>query len=109
LVTGDFKGRITSWDTETLNPVVSFVGHEQIINAMDGCGGQSFGCGPPELVSASRDGIYIHSDLGTVKIWDLRQGNNPAAVIAPTEGSPLIDPWAVSFGNYIILIDRKFF
>lgn len=37
--------------------------------------------------------------LGSVKIWDLRQGNTPAAILAPAEGEPTIDPWTVSFGT----------
>ena len=56
-MTGDFSGRITEWDLERGSTVSSFTGHDQIINAVDGCGGQTFGCGPPELVTASRDGI----------------------------------------------------
>jgi hypothetical protein len=32
----------------------------------------------------------------------LRQGNTPAAILAPAEGEPIIDPWTVSFGNFFV-------
>lgn len=95
-------GRVTAWDVNTLEPITSFKGHDQIINAIDGCGGLSLGCGPPELVTASRDGIEVSSlfySLGSIKIWDLRQGDSPVAVLAPAEGQPIIDPWTVCFGT----------
>lgn len=57
LVTGDFEGGIKLWDLERSKSVLSIKGHDQIINAMDGCGGQSVTSGPPELVTASRDGF----------------------------------------------------
>ena len=37
-------------------PVYSVKAHEQIVNAMDGCGGLGIGGGAPELVTGSRDG-----------------------------------------------------
>jgi WD40 repeat protein len=57
IVTGDFNGGIKVWDLENSKAILSFKGHDQIINAMDGCGGQSFTSGPPELVTVSRDGF----------------------------------------------------
>lgn len=57
LVTGDFSGGIKVWDLERSKSVLALNGHDQIINAMDGCGGQSLKSGPPELVTASRDGF----------------------------------------------------
>ncbi|KAJ3276996.1 WD repeat-containing protein 92 [Terramyces sp. JEL0728] len=92
LATGDFGGRLSIWDLERLDkPDISFSAHEQIINCIDGLGGKSINCGPPEIVTGSRD--------GAVKIWDARQPDNPVAVLAPAEGEPVIDPWTVSFGN----------
>ncbi|KAI8899521.1 WD40-repeat-containing domain protein [Globomyces pollinis-pini] len=90
--TGDFNGRISLWDLETLSkPLMSFKGHDQIINCIDGVGGQTMNSGPPEIVTGSRD--------GTVKIWDVRQGDTPVATLAPEEGAPVVDPWTVAFGN----------
>ena len=57
LVTGDFNGGIKVWDLESSKSVLSLKGHDQIINCMDGCGGQSLTAGPPELATASRDGF----------------------------------------------------
>lgn len=40
-------------------PVYSANAHKEIINSIDGVGGQSIGCGAPEIVTGSRDGeIY---------------------------------------------------
>lgn len=38
-------------------PVYSCNGHKEIINCIDGVGGLSIGCGAPEIVTGSRDGI----------------------------------------------------
>jgi hypothetical protein len=43
----------------TVAPVYSVNAHKEIINCIDGVGGQSIGCGAPEIVTGSRDGeIY---------------------------------------------------
>ena len=50
-------------------PVYSANAHKEIINCIDGVGGQSIGCGAPEIVTGSRDGeIYksLRSDNHTV-------------------------------------------
>jgi hypothetical protein len=44
---------------DTRAPVYSANAHREIINSIDGVGGQSIGCGAPEIVTGSRDGeIY---------------------------------------------------
>ncbi|KAL2919813.1 hypothetical protein HK105_200730 [Polyrhizophydium stewartii] len=92
LATGDFGGRLCMWDLERIEmPVFSTVAHDQIISCIDGCGGTGVQTGPPELATGSRD--------GAVKIWDVRQRDKPVAKIAPGEGEPAVDTWAVSFGN----------
>ncbi|KAJ3013654.1 WD repeat-containing protein 92, partial [Thoreauomyces humboldtii] len=94
LATGDFSGRMSVWDLErTELPVYTVQSHDQIINCMDGAGGGASGSpkGPPEVATGSRD--------GAVKIWDLRQRDKPVARIAPAEGDPVHDTWAVAFGN----------
>lgn len=37
-------------------PVYSASAHKEIINAIDGVGGMTIGCGAPEIVTGSRDG-----------------------------------------------------
>jgi hypothetical protein len=44
---------------DTTAPIYSTVAHKEIINSIDGVGGQNIGCGAPEIVTGSRDGeIY---------------------------------------------------
>lgn len=38
-------------------PAYSSKAHTEIINCIDGVGGLSVGCGAPEIVTGSRDGI----------------------------------------------------
>jgi WD40 repeat protein len=92
LATGDFSGHLNIYDLENPKlPIYSVKAHEQIINAIDGCGGMGINSGPPELATASRD--------GTIKIWDTRQRDRPVAKISPPEGDSPRDAWAVAFGN----------
>ena len=37
-------------------PVYKVEGHKKIINTIDGIGGDSIGCGAPEIVTGSADG-----------------------------------------------------
>ncbi|KAL7752446.1 WD repeat-containing protein 92 [Sorochytrium milnesiophthora] len=123
LATGAFDGSLQTWDLERLeSPVYSVRAHESIVNAIDGAGGgSSLQCGPPELVTGSRDGTYslyfnyitliAVPSLGSVKVWDVRQKDRPVATIAPSSSSSssLQSPdtghsgvpecWAVAFGN----------
>lgn len=47
-------------DLERLeSPIYSVKAHNEIINAIDGVGGLGIGEGAPEIVTASRDGIFI--------------------------------------------------
>jgi len=54
---------------DTVAPVYSANAHKEIINSIDGVGGQNIGCGAPEIVTGSRDGeIYktLRSDNHTL-------------------------------------------
>ena len=53
---------------DTAAPVYSANAHKEIVNSIDGVGGQSIGCGAPEIVTGSRDGeIYKNLIvLGTI-------------------------------------------
>lgn len=39
------------------SPIFSAEGHKQIISSIDGVAGDSIGCGAPEIVTGSHDGI----------------------------------------------------
>eukprot|EP01137_Pigoraptor_chileana_P010640 Opistho-2@60480 len=92
LATGDFDGRLMTWDLERLEmPIYTARGHSAIINAIDGIGGQSVGCGAPEIATGSRD--------GSVKVWDVRQKDKPVANMEPAEGDARRDCWTVAFRN----------
>ncbi|KAA6395632.1 MAG: hypothetical protein EZS28_008842 [Streblomastix strix] len=92
LATGDFDGRLSLWDLERIStPVYTVAAHEQLINAIDGCGALG-GFGPPEIATGGRDGC--------VHVWDQRQDSGPVISIKPPddlEKKP--ECWAVSFGN----------
>lgn len=91
LATGDYTGNVAIWDLENMKqPIWSVKGHDQIVNAMDGCGGLNVGNGAPELVTGSRD--------GTVRVWDPRQ-EDPVISLEPVEGETPADCWTVAFGN----------
>ncbi|ORX88888.1 WD repeat-containing protein 92 [Basidiobolus meristosporus CBS 931.73] len=88
--TGDFSGKMSLWDLERMEmPVYSVRAHEEIVNCIDGCGGNIAKNGPPEIATGSRD--------GDVKIWDTRQKASPVAVIHGAKQG--VDVWAVAFGN----------
>lgn len=92
MATGDFKGNMMTWDIERMSePVYSVKAHESIVNCIDGCGGLGVGGGAPEIVTGGRDGC--------VKVWDVRQKNDPVADISPAAGSIARDCWTVAFGN----------
>ena len=100
LATGDFDGRLCTWDLERLStPLTTIKAHDQIINTMDGCGGIGVQNGPPEIATGSRD--------GTVKVWDVRVKDKPVATISPAQGEASRDVWAVAFGTqqYFVLTD----
>jgi WD repeat-containing protein 92 len=40
-------------------PVFLTKAHDAIINCIDGCGGATVKCGPPELATGSRDGLFV--------------------------------------------------
>lgn len=91
LATGDYAGNLQVWDLENMQkPIWSEKAHDQIINAVDGCGGLNVGGGAPELVTGSRD--------GTVRVWDIRQ-QDPVLSLEPVEGETPADCWTVAFGN----------
>lgn len=92
LATGDFEGKLQIWNLEDPSvPVYSASAHKEIINAIDGVGGTTIGCGAPEIVTGSRD--------GSVKVWDPRQKNKPVAIMEPEAGESKRDCWTVAFGN----------
>ncbi|KAF4521881.1 hypothetical protein B566_EDAN008401 [Ephemera danica] len=92
IATGDFEGTLAIWDLEnTTLPIYSVRAHKELINCIAGVGGQSIGCGAPELATCSRDGI--------VKIWDPRQREVPVAVMKPKDGETVRDCWTVAFGH----------
>ncbi|XP_046971756.1 dynein axonemal assembly factor 10 [Vanessa atalanta] len=91
LATGDFKGALEIWDLEKSGQVYITKEHTDIINSIDGMGGNTLNCGAPEIVTGSRD--------GTVKVWDPRQRGKPVANMQPVQGETRRDCWAVAFGN----------
>ncbi|XP_011504041.1 PREDICTED: WD repeat-containing protein 92 [Ceratosolen solmsi marchali] len=92
LATGDFKGKLQLYDLEKPSePVYSANAHGEIINAIDGVAGDSIGCGAPEILTGSRE--------GSVKVWDIRQKDQPVATMEPVVGGSRRDCWTVAFGN----------
>ncbi|KAI8425262.1 hypothetical protein MSG28_007055 [Choristoneura fumiferana] len=91
LATGDFKGTLEIWDLEKSCQVYITKEHTDIINSIDGMGGNTSNCGAPEIVTGSRD--------GTVKVWDPRQRGKPVANMQPVKGETRRDCWTVNFGN----------
>ncbi|KAG8228608.1 hypothetical protein J437_LFUL009313 [Ladona fulva] len=92
LATGDFEGKLQIWNLEDCSsPVYSAKAHNEIINCIDGIGGQSINRGAPEIVTGSRDGL--------VKVWDPRLKDVPVATMEPAEGEMKRDCWTVCFGN----------
>ncbi|KAI8425263.1 hypothetical protein MSG28_007055 [Choristoneura fumiferana] len=88
------RGRITSIpikDLEKSCQVYITKEHTDIINSIDGMGGNTSNCGAPEIVTGSRD--------GTVKVWDPRQRGKPVANMQPVKGETRRDCWTVNFGN----------
>jgi len=95
--TGDFAGGLDIWDLEVIGePLTSVKAHGDIINAVDGGGGD--GPGAPELVTGSRDGL--------VKVWDRRQLEKPVVTMSPREGEARRDCWTVAVGNNYSDCDR---
>ena len=92
LATGDFHGNLAVWDLEkSVNPIWTTKAHVNIINAIDGFGGQTRGCGAPEIVTCGRD--------GRVCVWDPRQRDAPVAALEPETPDSARDCWSVAFGN----------
>ncbi|KAH8260891.1 hypothetical protein KR044_000020 [Drosophila immigrans] len=98
---GDFEGRLQVLDLERPDMAVYNVkAHSGIINCIDAIGGTQLDCGAPEIVTGSRD--------GAVKVWDIRQGQEPVVDMSPPPqmgdgvnkaGLSRRDCWAVAFGN----------
>lgn len=73
--------------------------HSSIVNCIDAIGGTQIECGAPEIATGSRD--------GSVKVWDIRQGQAPVVDISPppqmgdgiNKSNMRRDCWAVAFGN----------
>ena len=49
-------------------PVYSVKAHSEIINCIDGVGGLGIGLGAPEIVTGSRDGLYISQEF-TLRLY----------------------------------------
>jgi WD repeat-containing protein 92 len=78
LATGNFEGKLHTWDMEAPKVAVyTTQAHASIVNAIDGCGGPARGFGAPELVTAGRDGC--------VRVWDVRQDSAPVASFEPSD------------------------
>ena len=91
LACGDYKGNLAIYDLGRQDaPLYHVKGHNGIINAVDGIGGQTTGYGAPELVTGGRDGC--------VRVWDPRVGE-PVVSLEPGDGQAVRDCWTVAFGN----------
>ncbi|XP_023298728.2 dynein axonemal assembly factor 10 [Lucilia cuprina] len=96
---GDFQGRLQVLDLERPEiPVYNVEAHSSIINCIDALGGKQMDCGAPEIVTGSRD--------GSVKVWDIRQGQAPVVDMTPETSTgdsnslnPKRDCWAVAIGD----------
>jgi WD repeat-containing protein 92 len=91
LACGDYKGKVAIYDLGRQDvPIYNVQGHNGIINAIDGIGGQTIGYGAPEIVTGGRDGC--------VRVWDPRVPE-PVVSLEPDEGQSIRDCWSVAFGN----------
>eukprot|EP00586_Coscinodiscus_wailesii_P023330 CAMPEP_0172520626 /NCGR_PEP_ID=MMETSP1066-20121228/292116_1 /TAXON_ID=671091 /ORGANISM="Coscinodiscus wailesii, Strain CCMP2513" /LENGTH=214 /DNA_ID=CAMNT_0013303419 /DNA_START=102 /DNA_END=743 /DNA_ORIENTATION=- len=97
---GDYGGNLSICDLESssstspsLLPLFSVKkAHDGIINAIDGIGGVSIGCGAPEIATGGRDGV--------VNIWDPRVDRAVLSFRAEGGGSSTPrDCWSVCFGG----------
>ncbi|WIA34433.1 hypothetical protein OEZ86_012767 [Tetradesmus obliquus] len=92
LAVGTFDGKLQLWDLEQpKEPLLDVQAHASIVNAIDAFGGQSYGYGPPELVTCGRDGC--------VRVWDVRQHDAPVAAFEPANSNNVRDCWCVAIGN----------
>lgn len=91
LAVGDFSGKIQIIDLEKEAVTYETQAHKEIVNCIDGIGGQDIGYGAPELVTGGRDGC--------VRVWDPRQ-QTPVLALEPADKDSIVpDCWAVAFGN----------
>lgn len=90
LCNNDSKGQKKNEESSTTKPIFSVQAHTNMVNAVDGIGGTSIGCGAPEIVTGGRDGC--------VRVWDTRV-NHAVACFEPEKNTSPRDCWAVTFGN----------
>ena len=97
LAIGDHEGNLNIFDLETGKAFFTVKkAHDKIINSIDGIGGKGPQYGAPEIVTGSRDGIYIYIYyIGCVRVWDPRQ-STPVVSLEPADKDEIFpDCWAV--------------
>lgn len=87
-------GRFQMIDLERpeADPIYSVQAHKGMANCMDAIGGGVMrNCGAPEIATGGSDGC--------VKVWDVRQKDEPVACIEPNNGDSVRECWTVAFGD----------
>lgn len=97
LAVATMDGQLQVLDTQRTTStatVYAAEAHKGMVNCLDAIGGGlMLNCGAPEIATGGADGV--------VKIWDIRQKDDPVACIEPTEepNSTIRECWTVAFGD----------